>query len=155
MKVTLGEVEYHCYPQRIGYLKNRLDKAITSLAEEKLDNVGSVGDFVGLGGHQVYVFLKVFYPALMPEWQFEGYGDEPSWNEGIYSEENDRSPSLDQIITAFDMALKVNRLDALKALREAVPFDSLMATVRTMIRARLAEVADRQLAVLDSPGATS
>jgi hypothetical protein len=70
-------------------------------------------------GHESYRVLTILVPELprvIPEWEWEGFADEESfgrWKAGepleeTYVESADRSPTPDQIVYAFEVALKVS-----------------------------------------------
>lgn len=73
-----------------------------------------------------YRVLCVLIPTLekeMPEWEFDGYGSEEAWKEQDYDETLDKSPTVDQIVEAFEIAIKVsggNRLGKLLGLVQSV-----------------------------------
>lgn len=130
VKITLGDHEYVIHPQRHAYLRHRLGDEL-----EKLGEFEPVADqnFLDQIIEKAYEFLSVFIPDVMPRWEFEGYGTPTAWEEREYDEAADHSPSPDQIITAFESALRVNRLDLVKHLKTWVGEDYLRAQVQVMI----------------------
>lgn len=130
VKVALGEHEYTVHPQRHAYLRHRLG-----------DELGRLGDVEAVADENLldqvtqkaYEFLSVFIPDIMPRWEFEGYGSPSSFEAREYDEAADRSPSPDQIIGAFEMALRVNRLDLVKHLKAWIGEDYLRAQIQVAL----------------------
>lgn len=139
VEIQLGEHSYTLVPQRHAYLQHKLGEKLGSLGDvEPIAGAAMLGQLTG----QVYELLKVFIPNLMPRWEFEGFGSPGAMEEGKYEEEADRSPTPDQIITAFEMAMKINRLDLVKHLKEIVGTDFLVAQMRVMIGEATAKALD-------------
>ncbi len=130
VKVQLGEHEYTVHPQRHAYLRHRLGAEIESLGESDLVADGNLLDQVL---EKAYDLLALFIPELMPRWEFEGYGTPSAFEAQEYDEAADRSPTPDQIIGAFEAALRVNRLDLVKHLKAWVGEEYLRAQVQVMI----------------------
>lgn len=82
---------------------------------------------------KAYDFLALFIPEMMPRWEFEGYGAPSAFENKEYDEAADRSPSPDQIIDAFEAALRVNRLDLVKHLKAWVGEEYLRAQIQVAI----------------------
>lgn len=130
VEVTLGEHAYVIHPQRHAYLRHRLGEQIEALGE--VDPVADA-NLLDQVIEKAYEFLSVFVPDLMPQWEFEGYGSPSAWEAKEYDEAADHSPSPDQIIAAFEAALRVNRLDLVKHLKAWVGEDYLRAQAQVMI----------------------
>jgi hypothetical protein len=124
--VTLGEHEYPCYAQRHAYLTNRLGKAMGVLSDPDL--LGA-SNFVATLGTGAYDLLAVFYPKIMPRFEFMGFPTAEAFEAGEYDEVYDHSPTVSQIRTALETALKVNGLDLVKHLGKVIDLDLLQAYV--------------------------
>lgn len=62
-------------------------------------------------GAESYQLLSVLVPALpgvIALWEWDGYGSQEAAEQGTYVEEQDRSPTTDEIVVAFETVLKVN-----------------------------------------------
>jgi hypothetical protein len=116
VRVALGEHEYHVYAQRIGYLENKLGRWINEFAEGGFDGA----NVMALVGDNAHTLLGVFIPRLMPLHEFRGYRTEDAMANGDYDPEGDGSPTVDQIVTAFEVAVRVNRFDLFKHMRSLV-----------------------------------
>lgn len=122
LRVVLGEHTYEVFPQRHAYLNHRLGQWFDSLQNVSAgaSDVSTLHDFLGLIGDRAYDLLKVMIPDLMPEYEFSGFATQEALDAGDYKEQYDRSPTYDELFGAFQVCLKVNRLDALKNLGKAV-----------------------------------
>jgi hypothetical protein len=121
-KIQLGQHEVPVYPQRHAYLTNRLGRFVDVLGSS-WDGAGGVDDVVRLLGGSVYDVLCALIPNLgnkMPEYEFRGFGSREAMDEGVYDEREDKSPTLPEIIVAFETAARVNRFDVFKALKGLV-----------------------------------
>lgn len=156
VKVALGQHEYTVHPQRHAYLRHRLGGELEGLAEVEAVADGNLLDQVI---EKAYEFLSVFIPDLMPQWEFEGYGSPSAFEAREYDEAADRSPSPDQIIGAFEMALRVNRLDLVKHLKTWIGEDYLRAQIQmalgTMTQKALASSETSALENGESPSPSS
>src|SRR3954454_24556443 len=101
--VKLGEHEYIVFPQKIGYLMNKLGPRLQEALEAEIDGVGGV-KLAGVKAHDV---LSVFIPDLMPAHEFLGYTSEESLVADEYDEHADKSPDAPQIEAAFTAAKEV------------------------------------------------
>jgi hypothetical protein len=131
--VTLGEHTYPVYAQRIGYLENRLGSTLGQLVEANFDS-GSIIGFLGKSGYDV---LRVFIPRLMPEWQFRGYRSESDFEQGNYDAEADAGVTLPEVITAFEVVMKVNRFDLFKHVGKLIDPDLLRGLMNATVAERL------------------
>lgn len=115
-QVQLGEHIYDVVPQKLGRLKRQLGSRLDSLADATVgqDNI------IGLLGDQAYSILGVFIPDLMPKWEWDGYRSESAADADDYEEDTDHSPDADQVVTAFRVAMSVNKLDLFKHLGKIV-----------------------------------
>lgn len=143
-KVVLGDHEVPVYPQRHAYLTNKLGKWMTSMigSEGNLDT----DDALAFLGGRAYEVLSVMIPTLpkrMPKWEWDGFGSADAAQAGEYVEEEDKSPTVPQIVDAFNAAIAVNRFDIFKAVMSVVDPQLL----RTWLNAKLAE----KLTLTDSP----
>lgn len=127
--VALGEHIYEVVPQKLGRLKRQLGHTLDNLADSTVER----DNFLGMIGDQAYTILAVFIPDLMPKWEWDGYGSESAADEDLYDESGDRSPDADQIVTAFQVAMKVNRLDLFKHLGQIVDPSMLRDVARDAV----------------------
>lgn len=179
--VKIGPTEHPVVPQKIGRLRWTLERAVHAAAIGDLD-VTSLRGFLTAGPEVVHPFLAVFYPKLMPLWQFAGYGSEDEYKrsrphplineetgdpaiddegnilfstgEETYDPERDESPDPDQILSAFEAAFKANRLDMTKGLIDWLPFAEAKAWIRVKAAEWLDEEKDRARRRLDPPSPT-
>jgi hypothetical protein len=131
--VVLGDHTYTVYPQRIGYLENRLGKWISTLTNANVEG----DDILAMLGDQVYGLLKVFIPKLMPYHEFRGFPSVADMESGNYDEAADASPSPDQIVVAFEVVTAVNRFDLFKHVGKLVDPHLLRAQATAMVAERL------------------
>lgn len=155
--VQLGSQTLQVYPQRIGYLRNRIEKAVATVQGVDLGD-GSLHAFLAAGPEAVHPFLGIFFPGLMPLWQFAGFGSEDEYKRSLpkvvingetgdpqvdddgnvlyspgddtYDENRDESPDPAQLLVAFEAAVKANRIDLAKGLGEWLPFDMAKEWIR-------------------------
>jgi hypothetical protein len=127
--VELGEHSYTIYPQRHAYLTHKLGNALADLQDAEALGAEGIEDFVSVLGTRAYGLLRVFIPALMPEYEFRGFATEEAMADDAYDEQYDRSPTFAQIVEAFQLGLKVNRLDLLKNLGKVVNAELMQAYV--------------------------
>lgn len=102
--IRLGERVFPVVPQKHARLRHHLSG----------EDFGSImgGDY----GHHSYRVLKVLVPALdnMPEYEWEGFRSQEAWDayqdgdKSQYNEDDDPSPTTDEIIAAFQTALEVS-----------------------------------------------
>ena len=132
--VELGKHSYEVQPQRMGYLERHLS-GLTDLINLDVED----GNIIAALGDKAHSVLAIFIPGLMPEWEWKGYASQTAAEHNQYDEEADSSPTFDQIVTAFEVAMKVNRLDLFKHLGKLVGTDFLRAAVRKAIADSLME----------------
>lgn len=126
-RVQLGEHDYPLYPQKIGYLENKLGRLVKGMAEQAVD--GDTSSVVGWLGERTYDVLKVFVPKLMPLYEFRGYASEQAMEAGDYDEDADKSPDWPQVVTAIEQAMAVNRFDLFKHLGKVVDQETRSALI--------------------------
>lgn len=128
--VELGDHRYTVTPQRIGRLGHETASSVALLTGEGAqEDAGGIVDQLGGGAHTV---LHVFIDELMPRHEWLGYQSEEAQREQRYDRLSDRSPTFDQIVTAFEVVMKVNRLDLVKHLRDLLGKDFFQAAARKM-----------------------
>lgn len=128
--VELGSHSYPIYPQRWGYLNNKVDKL--GFADAVVE--GSPVEWLG---ERVYDVLAMFIPKLMPLWEFRGFGSQEAMDAGEYDEALDKSPDWPQIVAAVELAMRVNRFDLFKNLGKVVDQETRSALVATWLSRQL------------------
>lgn len=131
-EVTLGEHTLPVYAQRHAYLQNRLGRFIDRLVDEGVE-AGNVLDIVQSSAYELLVVLIPNLDKRVPEWEFKGYGSREAMDAGEYDEQTDRSPTVPEIRTAFEVAAKVNSFDVLKAVWKVVDPQLLRGLVTEQI----------------------
>lgn len=129
----LGEHSYPVYPQRIGYLENKLGKTLGKLIEGNIASDSLLSFLLG----NAYELLRVFIPRLMPEHEFRGYRTAEDLAAGNYDADADASPSNPQIVEAFQLVMRVNRFDIFGSLGKLVDADLLRGLLSAQMAARL------------------
>jgi hypothetical protein len=133
--VTLGEHSYAVYPQKIGYLENRLGKSVETLLTQGIEGTE---DVVSALGGAAYNVLRVFIPRLMEEHEFRGYRSAAALEAGDYDPEADASPSFPQIVGAFETVTRVNRFDLFSHLGKLVG-PQMREALTALVVARMTE----------------
>jgi hypothetical protein len=123
--VQIGSYTYSVVPQRIGRLKKRLGRALGDL--ESLGGESLLA-FVDSGLERAHDVLKVFIPDLMPAYEFLGYRSQDAMD-ADEDEEGDYGPTLPDIVNAFEVVMRVNRLDLLGHLRSVISPELLRAYI--------------------------
>jgi hypothetical protein len=134
-EVILGGKSVPVYPQRHAYLSNRLGKFIDLLSGQA-DDLDSVQAVVGILGDSVYDLLSALIPSLskrITKYEWAGYGSQEAYDKGEYDEREDNSPTVPEIIGAFEEAIRVNRFDVFKALGQFVDPKALRASLSLWI----------------------
>lgn len=107
--VTLGQHDYEVVAQPYARIFRGISKIIGDaggLDPTTLESPEMLA--VGLED-QAHGFLKLLVPNLMPAWEFEGYTSAAAKAAGEYDDEAvNRTPTLPQIIGAFEAAFEVN-----------------------------------------------
>jgi hypothetical protein len=114
-EVTLGEHTLPIYAQRHAYLMNRAGRFVDEIVKRVAD-LDTSQILVALQ-ESSYELLCVLIPNLekrVPEYEFRGFGSREAMDAGDYDEEADRSPTLPEIRTAFEVASRVNAFDVVK-----------------------------------------
>lgn len=116
----LGGREFPVVPQKHARLRHRLSAA---------DFEAMMSQNYGVESHRV---LSILIPALVPNpnaepprrgypvWEWEGYVSEDAMKAGEYDEDNDPSPTTEEIVAAFEKVLMVNGADRLGKILDAV-----------------------------------
>jgi len=113
-EVTLGTVTVPVYPQRIGYLENRIGPAVQA-ALSRGEGL-SASDLMPASKEAAYDLLVALIPTLdkrLSLWQFCAYGSAEAMAAGEYDEALDESPTLPEILDAFDVGLRVSGITRL------------------------------------------
>lgn len=127
--VVIGSYSYTVVPQRIGRLRKRLGRALGDLEDLQAD---SVAEFAGASLERTHAILKVFIPDLMPLHEFCGYRSEEAMN-ADEDEDGDYGPTLPDIVAAFEVVMRVNRLDLLGHLRSVISPELIRAYLSSQI----------------------
>jgi hypothetical protein len=116
-QVRLGDKDVPVYPQRIGYILNKLNSIGGLLAEAAAGGQEVTPHrIVMLAGDSIYDVMLIFVPMMskrLPVWEFNGFKDEASMESGEYDEEFDRSPEVPQLVEAIRASIRVNELGPL------------------------------------------
>jgi len=142
--VSLGDYTHTVVPQRIGRLKKRLGRAMGDLQNL---NAGSLEAFVDEGLERAHAILAVFIPDLMPLYEFCGYRSQAAMEDDADDDEGEYGPTLPDIVAAFEVVMRVNRLDLLGHLRSVIS--------PTLMRAYVSEAIADSLRASDPLGRTS
>ncbi len=135
-EITIGAHEYTVVAQPLAYLEMELGDVFAGLsgvdkpadlADVVTENATSTdtpaarqgfGEVAGPG----YDILKVFIPDLMPEYEFRGFASEDAFANGVRDRAAARcAPTVPQVVEAFEVIFKVNRLDVVKHLGKVIP----------------------------------
>lgn len=135
-KITLGEHEVDVLAQRHAYLENKLGKWFGTFVESSqgLDS-GQLLNFLGGNVYEVLSTLIPTLPKRMPSWEFDGFGSAEAAANKDYDETLDKSPTVPEIIEAFEAAIEVNRFDIFKVLGKIVDPQMLRALINERIAA--------------------
>ncbi len=129
--VVIGSYTYAVVPQRIGRLRKRLGRALGDLENLTGD---TLADFAGASLERAHAILKVFIPDLMPVYEFCGYRSQEAMD-ADEDEDGDYGPTVPDIVNAFEVVMRVNRLDLLGHLRSVVSPE----LIRAFVSSRVAE----------------
>jgi hypothetical protein len=146
-KIRLGEHEVDVFAQRHAYLENKLGKWFAALAESSQQNL-DVNNLLAFLGGQTYDVLVVMIPTLgrrMPRWEFDGYGSQEAWEAKDYDEQLDKSPTVPEIVNAFEVAIQVNRFNVFGALTKIVDPRMLRALVNERLAATISQKSQSSL----------
>lgn len=121
-KVTLGQHEVPVVGQSIPYLEHELrsslGEVVGGFAGGEIE--ASAEGIMSLGWGTVYKVLGALIPdmkARIPEYQWHGYATREAFDSNDDdAREFDNTPTMPQVITAFEVVAQVNRWDALKSL---------------------------------------
>lgn len=130
--VTLGDHTIPVVAQRHARLTNRLSSFVTALVASDSEITGD--SILAFLGDQVYAALCAFIPAIeehggLPEWEFKGYASQAAMDEQQYDPAMDRSPTVPEIVAAFEAAIKVSRFDVFKSVLGLVDPKLLRAVI--------------------------
>jgi hypothetical protein len=125
LSVKLGARDYTIVAQPIGRIRRKLGKLIAL-------NEGAAALDGELDG-EAYSALKTFIPDLAPVWELLGYETEDAYKSGAEPSEDaeaaDRSPTLPQIIEAFEAVYRVNGADRLVRLGKSLVKEDVLKAI--------------------------
>lgn len=126
-QVKLGNHEdIPVYPQKWAYLTNRSTKTIVKVISSTEDltiqkDLGAtIFEWAGSSAYQLLVAMIPSVAKRMPEYEFHGFNSREAWEAGDYEEENDPSPTVPEVIDAFNVAMRVNRFDLAGVLKNLI-----------------------------------
>ena len=112
--------------------------------------MNGVESFVRMLGERAYTVLATLIPALpsrMPEHIFRGYPTKQAYQAGEYDEATDSSPTFPEIVYAFEVAYRINRLDLVGNLKSLLDPQLIQRYLRLeMAKAMEASMASRNSA---------
>lgn len=126
-QIKLGNhEEIPVYAQRWAYLANRTSKEVMDILSQA-EVVGAEGELsfsmVDWAGSSTYGLLNSLVPTVgkrMPEYEWHGYISKEAWDNQEYDPDNDPSPTIPEIIEAFNVAIRVNRFDLVSVLKNII-----------------------------------
>ena len=156
VEVTLGEHTVPVYAQRHAYLANRLGGFVDNVLER-------VGDLDASGlieavQQSSYELLCVLIPNLskrIPEYEFRGFGSADAMVADDYDEEVDKSPTVPEIRTAFEVASRVNSFDVLRHLWAVVDPQLLRGMVNAQVATAISQTSPSSPYANGGSGSTS
>lgn len=132
--MVLGGHTYIVVPQRIGRLKKRLGKQFSGLDDLSFE---SIADFVGEGFDRAHAALEVFIPELMPVHEFCGFASESAMNDPDAEEADDVGPTFPEVVTAFEVAFRLNRFDLFKKMGNVLSPELIRAYINRAVSTAL------------------
>jgi hypothetical protein len=151
--VTLGaHEEVPVYGQRHAWLTNQTVKFMQGLIQDGDLNVDIDADdpagFINFLGARTYQLLCICIPAYgkrCKEYEFMGYGFQEAYEKGEYDESEDKSPTLPEILSAFEVAKQVNRFDVFKVIFNIIEPKMIKAWINARLAERLSSSAPQNL----------
>lgn len=139
--VTLGAHTYKVVAQPIAYLEMALGDVFGQLAGVKdADGLADLAaDDSKRGGYDEiagpgYRVLRVFIPDLMDEHEFRGFASPEAFAAGVRDIESARlSATLPQVVDAFTVIFRVNRLDVIRHLGKVLDPELIQLAIREAI----------------------
>lgn len=113
----LGDHEVPVVSQKIGYLSNKLGDQLGDVMTSTVGE-GSTGQVLGSQAYNVLIVMIPKLKKLMPEYEFLGFGSKEALDAGEWVEEDDHSPTVEEIIDAFKAVSKVHGGDLFKSLKD-------------------------------------
>lgn len=141
-EVQIGNVLVPIYPQRQGYLANRLGSTISGFVESGQDI--STENFVLWIGDRAYDVLDTLTGGRLSKrisrHEYAGFATKEAMDAGDYDEQADVSPDFPQTVAAFEAVWRVNRFDVLGKLSALVDPTMLRAWIRVQMTERLSTI---------------
>lgn len=112
--VHLGTRNVPIPEQRVGRVLNRMGAIIELLAGvEGRKDMAPAQLVMAVGGDGLYGLLELLIPKLpqaLPEWEFRGYASREAWEAGEYDDDEELSPTTNELLNAIAVSLEVNGL---------------------------------------------
>lgn len=136
--VTIAGRDVPVYPQRIGYLKNRVLRGLRDVQA-----VAAAGDFqvsdVDRGAYRLLALLMPNLEKYVPEHAFLGFATAEALEAGEYDPDADESPTIPELKAALTVACEASGLDLIGQLRGLVDPTWLRAVVTELLSEALEE----------------
>jgi hypothetical protein len=125
--VSLGGHTYEVVPQRIGRIKKRIGRQLSTLADL------SGGNILDVGMERAHSIIEVFIPDLMPLHEWLSFSSESAMNDPEAEEAEDLGPTWPEITTAFGVITRVNDFDLVKHLGKVINPELVRAYVSSFL----------------------
>lgn len=73
-----------------------------------------------LAEEEIWEFLRIFVPDLAPDWELNGFASATAAEQDQYDDEADRSPTLPQLLDAFQSIYRINGAERLVRLGKSL-----------------------------------
>lgn len=144
LQVQLGGHTYTVVPQRHAYLSRRVPQVLNDMQGVELTGINQVTP-------QLHRMLAVFIPGdpdsggLMPLHEWMGFASDDAMQRDAYSEADDHSPDVAQIVDAFKAVMRVNRFDLVGVLKDWLGPSFLRGAVQQLVGTKLAQLLEENL----------
>lgn len=138
--VRLGEHEYTLVAQRHARLTRMLPRVLADATDLGAINTADTAGLVGQLGGRVYDVLVVLLGEVMPRWEFAGFASAEAMDADAYDPAMDRSPTFEQITTAFEAAWQVNGMDRVAGGLGKLLGADMTQAIRRLVAAQITQV---------------